>query len=117
MEHNNNTRAKCGLLVLCGLPGSGKSTLARHIRDHVSQHGKCLVRSGEKCDVEIVTFDNWLHPELLAGGFTAEAWQRSRQAALGHLLGLLDKNMKHFINAKNESYALVIADDNHHLRR
>ncbi|GLC36903.1 hypothetical protein PLESTM_000516700 [Pleodorina starrii] len=112
MNLQESNRAKCALLVLCGLPGSGKTTLAKAIREHLLRHHEPFLKSGPFCDVQIVTFDDWLHPELqqLAGQFSADAWQRSRQAALAHLLSALERAQS------NASHTLIIADDNHHLR-
>ncbi|GLI62107.1 hypothetical protein VaNZ11_004690 [Volvox africanus] len=115
MNYPKVIRAKCALLVLCGLPGSGKTTLVAKVRELVAQNNGGLVPSGPPCIVEVITFDDWLHSALLTtGGFSADAWQRSRQAALNQLRNLLTKSSTS--DEGDSQYTLLIADDNHHLR-
>lgn len=115
MEHARDRRAKCALLVLCGLPGSGKTTIVAGLRKQLKMNNGKLIPEGSPCEIEVVTFDDWLHNQLHMGHFSAEAWQQSRQAALQYLLDLLDRKIE--AHREGAPYCLLIADDNNHLRR
>ena len=96
-------RARCFVLVMCGLPGAGKSTLARAL------DARGRARRGVDASVVWVCFDA-IERETRGreggGEWDRDAWRRGRAAAKARLRAAIERGVA------GEGETVVIVDDN-----